>query len=208
MNASSQTLKSQALETLAGNWTKPMLAMLMVLAPSFIAVIPGVGYVVSLLISGPLTLGMTIFLLEFSKHRDADVSLVYSAFNRFLVALFAYLLMFIFVVIWSFLFFVPGIIAAISYSQTFYLLARNPDMTAIQAIDKSKEMMNGHKARYFWLSFSFIGWFLLSLLTCGIGLLWAVPYYQVTLTKFHEDLYGGSIADSIGASSASDILDA
>ncbi|MDB5271895.1 MAG: hypothetical protein JWO58_262 [Chitinophagaceae bacterium] len=208
MNASSQTLKSRALETLAGNWSKPMLAILVVMLVSCISVIPGIGFIISLVISGPLTLGMTIFLLEFSKNRDADISLVFSGFNRFTVAFLAYLLMLVFIVLWTLALIVPGIIAAISYSQTFYLLARNPDMTGIEAIDKSKQLMNGHKARYFWLCFSFIGWFLLSLLTLGIGLLWAIPYYQITLTKFHEDLYGDSAADGVGTQPISDILDA
>jgi uncharacterized membrane protein len=34
----------------------------------------------------------------------------------------------------------------------------------------------------------FVGWFLLCILTFGIGFLWLSPYIQVSYAKFYEDL--------------------
>ncbi|WP_242863956.1 DUF975 family protein [Clostridium tepidiprofundi] len=52
----------------------------------------------------------------------------------------------------------------------------------------SKEMMYGYKWKLFVLQLSFIGWGLLCVLTLGIGLLWLVPYIEMTKANFYEDV--------------------
>lgn len=84
-----------------------------------------------------------------------------------------------------------GIIAVIlmlGYSQVYYLLADREDLTAIETLRTSKEMMAGHKARYFYLTISFFGWLLLSIFSCYIGLLWLIPYMEMTMTTFYQNL--------------------
>jgi uncharacterized membrane protein len=83
---------------------------------------------------------------------------------------------------------IPGIIAAISYSMTFYILADDNSLTAMEAIDKSKAMMEGYKLKYFYLSLRFLGWALLAILTFGIGFLWLAPYMMVASAKFYDDI--------------------
>ena len=51
-------------------------------------------------------------------------------------------------------------------------------------------MMNGHKAEYFWLMLSFIGWWLLCILTIGILTFWVVPYVNVAKAEFYESIKG------------------
>ena len=97
-------------------------------------------------------------------------------------------LMYLFIVLWSFLFIIPGIIKAFSYSMTPYILEENPELSANEAIDRSRAMMKGHKFDLFWLFLSFIGWFFLSLLTLGIGGLWLGPYMQTATAAFYEDV--------------------
>ncbi|MDO7206189.1 DUF975 family protein [Paraclostridium bifermentans] len=46
-------------------------------------------------------------------------------------------------------------------------------------------MMKGHKFDYFVLELSFIGWSILCVLSLGIGFLWLVPYFEITLTNFY-----------------------
>ena len=58
-------------------------------------------------------------------------------------------------VLWSLLFVVPGIIAAIRYSLSFFILADNPDIKARDAIEKSKQMMKGKKLKYCIVSICF-----------------------------------------------------
>ena len=97
-------------------------------------------------------------------------------------------LMYLFIVLWSFLFIIPGIIKAFSYAMTPYILEENPELSANEAIDRSRAMMKGHKFDLFWLFLSFIGWFFLSLLTLGIGGLWLGPYMQTATAAFYEDV--------------------
>jgi uncharacterized membrane protein len=96
--------------------------------------------------------------------------------------------MFVFIILWMLLLIIPGIIAALSYSMTFYIIADDETMDAMEAIDKSKAMMDGYKWKYFCLALRFVGWALLCLLTLGIGFFWLMPYMQVTNAKFYEDV--------------------
>ena len=92
------------------------------------------------------------------------------------------------VFLWSLLFIIPGIIAAIRYSQAFLIKLDDPDLSATECIDKSKEMMNGHKMDYFLLILSFIVWFILGVFTCGILYLWLIPYYSTTICNFYNEI--------------------
>lgn len=99
--------------------------------------------------------------------------------------------MILFIVLWSFLLIIPGIIAAYGYSLIFFILADEPSIGISEALKKSKAMMRGYKWKYFCLSFRFFGWVILSILSCGIGFLWLAPYMQVSFAKFYEDLKAG-----------------
>ena len=85
---------------------------------------------------------------------------------------------------------IPGIIATYSYAMTEFILAENPDLTASEAIARSKEMMSGNRWRLFCLHFSFIGWDILSSLTLGIGNMWLRPYKQAANAAFYREITG------------------
>lgn len=98
------------------------------------------------------------------------------------------LLVGIFTFLWTLLFIIPGIIKAFSYSMTPYILDENPELGASEAIHRSRMMMKTHKFDLFWLYLSFIGWWLLCILTCGIGFLWLAPYFQTAKAAFYEEV--------------------
>jgi uncharacterized membrane protein len=93
----------------------------------------------------------------------------------------------IFIILWTLLLIIPGIIMSLAYSMTFYILADNPDINPIDAIRKSREMMYGYKWKIFCLNLRFIGWGFLCIFTMGIGLLWLLPYMSVSFAKFYEE---------------------
>lgn len=142
----------------------------------------------SLLIAGPLVLGWSIFALSISRNQEARLEQIFEGFNNFGTALGAYLLMVLFTLLWTLLLIIPGIIAAISYSLTFYILADDNKIGPMDAIDKSKKMMDGYKWKFFCLGLRLFGLALLCILTLGIGFLWLAPYAQVTVAKFYEDV--------------------
>ena len=141
-----------------------------------------------LAISGPMALGIAIFSINISRNQDARLEQIFQGFNNFNTSLGAYLLMLLFTFLWTLLLIIPGIIAVLSYSMTFYILADDNSIGAMEVIDKSKKMMDGYKWKYFCLGLRFIGWSLLCILTLGIGFLWLLPYMQVSMVKFYDDI--------------------
>lgn len=97
-------------------------------------------------------------------------------------------LMGLFTALWTMLFVIPGIVKVFSYAMTPFILEENPELSANQAIDRSRAMMKGHKFDLFYLGLSFIGWGLLCILTLGIGFLWLIPYVQTSISAFYEDV--------------------
>ena len=93
---------------------------------------------------------------------------VFLGFERYGKALGLFLFQGLFILLWSLLFIVPGIIAAIRYSQAFFILADDPNKGIRQCMDESKMMMRGNKAKYFCLSLSFIGWGILASIPAGV----------------------------------------
>ena len=49
-------------------------------------------------------------------------------------------------------------------------------------------MMDGHKMELFVLDLSFIGWYLLCVITFGIAFIWVAPYIQATKTNFYHQI--------------------
>lgn len=192
MKKENAVLMKEAREALSGKWGLAVGAYFMYTLVSCVAnAFPKVGGLVSLVISGPLTLGMVIFSLAISRKQNPNFDQVFSGFSRFGTALATYLLVILFTVLWSLLLIIPGIIAAISYSMTFFILAEDNTISPGDAIKKSKKMMYGYKWKFFTLELRFIGWALLSILTLGIGFLWLIPYIQVSVAKFYDDIKEG-----------------
>lgn len=83
--------------------------------------------------------------------------------------------------LWSLLFIVPGIIKSYEYRMVPYLLAENPMMTSEEAHELSSKMMDGEKMNAWILDLSFIGWYLLTIFTCGLlAIFYVSPYTSMT----------------------------
>ena len=85
------------------------------------------------------------------------------------------------IVVWA----VPAVILNLTYAMALYLYVDNPNKTAIGLMRESREIMNGKKLSLFKLHISFVGYFLLGLLTMGIGFLWITPYVNMSETIFY-----------------------
>lgn len=92
------------------------------------------------------------------------------------------------IILWTFVFVVPGFIKSFAYAMTPYILAEEPQLNAGEAIAKSARMMRGHKMELLLLELSFIGWFFLSVISMGIGFFWLTPYYNCAIAAFYEDV--------------------
>lgn len=94
----------------------------------------------------------------------------------------------LFVLLWLLLFIIPGVIAAYRYAMAPYILAHEPGTGALEALERSKRMMAGHKLQLFWLHLTFIGWRILSALTLGLAGLWVSPYQCAAEAAFYLQL--------------------
>ena len=192
MTKDNAVLMQMARESLRGKWNTVVPIFLIYIIIT--AALQGVSEVfplaglISLILSGPIALGISIFSLNIAGDNDLKAEQLFEGFKNFGTSVVAYLLMVIFILLWSILLIIPGIIAALSYSMTFFIIAEDSSIDAVEALKKSKEMMDGHKWKYFCLSLRFIGWALICKLTLGIGFLWLLPYIQVTNVKFYEDI--------------------
>ncbi|MGI9118075.1 MAG: DUF975 family protein [Minisyncoccia bacterium] len=188
MKTENKVLMAQAREILKDKWSKSIgivfLSMAIVMAANFI---PVIGWLLTYFISGAFLYGTAVYFLNLSRGKEVSIEQLFDGFNHYGRTLGAYLLQMLFIFLWTLLFIIPGIIAAYSYALVFYILVDEPNLKPLEALRKSKKMMDGNKAKLFYLGLRFLGWVLLCIPTFGIGFIWLAPYMQATLVKFYED---------------------
>lgn len=150
----------------------------------------GLTTLVSILLIFPFAVGFLNSLRKLLVTGDNNLvpNAFHIAFSNYWHKVWAMLWAYILTVLWSLLFIIPGIIKSFSYAMTPYILVDNPELTASEAIHRSRMMMKGHKFDLFYLYLSFIGWFFLAIMTMGVGFLWLTPYIQTAEASFYEEI--------------------
>jgi len=141
-----------------------------------------------LLLDGPFSAGMAQYFLRVARGESGGIGSVFLGFSKFLRNVGVWVLQVVFVLLWACLLVVPGVVAALRYSMVWFLLVDEPDLTARQALDRSKALTKGHLWDLFTVWMSFFWWFLFGIVTMGIGFLWVIPYAQTTLALVYEGL--------------------
>lgn len=191
-------LKSKAKEQIRGKWA---VAIGTVLIANIILEldigyktaselgIEGLSYsldLITLLLGGVISVGLCRFLLDMAtKREEPRFNTLFSSFDIYLKTLGLNLLITLAVLVGTLLFIVPGIIVYLMFSQVFYILSEDPSKSITQCINESVNLMNGHKWELFYLKLTFIGWWLLALVTLGIAALWVSPYQKLTEANFY-----------------------
>lgn len=140
------------------------------------------------LIGGVLQLGYARFLLKQHDGKTLDFNDLFSQFDRFGTGFAQDFLRTLYTFLWSLLLIVPGIIAALSYAMTPFILEEHPELTASEAIARSKALMDGHKMDLFILNLTFLGWDILCALTANIGNLFLNPYKNAAYAVFYREI--------------------
>lgn len=148
------------------------------------------GTVAGIIIVGPFIIGMNMFYLRAVRGEERRYETLFEPLSKgdFLNTMILYLLKTVFIMLWSLLFIIPGIIKSYAYSMAEYIYIDDPTLSASECLAKSQALMDGNKGKLFLLDLSFIGWILLSMLTFGILSLWVAPYQQATRAAFYEDI--------------------
>lgn len=142
----------------------------------------------AIIITPAFALSVVRVYLNITKGVNPEVNNAFSGFDEFWSAFKVNFLVGLFTFLWSLLFVIPGIIKAYSYSMSLYILAENKGKKALECINESKAMTNGHKMDLFVLGLSFIGWGLLCAITLGIACIWVVPYVNATMANAYNSL--------------------
>jgi uncharacterized membrane protein len=166
-------------------------------AVSLLSFIPYLGWIGTLVLAGAFGIAIAQIHLGLAFGKPVKIDDMFSAFkNPTLLgnAVVANLIRAIFIMLWAILLVVPGIIKSISYSMVFFILADNPTMPAYDSVKESERMMEGHKMEYFGLLLSYIPWFLLCVVTCGLATFYVTSLVNQATANFYLALKtGGAI---------------
>ena len=208
-----QDYKNAALAALKGKWAPAVLAsvvMILMMGPYMgVNLYPTLASMSPEAMMGPLFLGITggsfLYLLlvymplEFGYTNACRTLLVTGddrltgnmfkiGFSHWLRFVWGYILLEIKVMLWMFVFIIPGFIKAFAYALTPFLLVDCPERSALQCIKLSNQMMKGHKQTMLKLYASFIGWYALVLLTGGLAYIFVTPYLQTAISALYLEL--------------------
>ena len=183
-----KTLKAMGKQALHGHWAE---AILFTLLCEIIVTGPSVAYsalsehaqssifgntlamvlnVYGIFVHGPISLSLANFFIKLFRQEKLDkagVEIKYG-FGQVKKALSIYIRVLLLTWLGSLFFLIPGIIAALNYSQAFYILADDPTKSPSQCMFESKFIMRGNKMKYISLIISFVGWYLLAAIPAGI----------------------------------------
>ena len=137
-----------------------------------------------------VSVGFTIFTLNTIRRTAPDFGNLLDGFGMMPRLLWLLILEALFVMLWSCLFVVPGIVAAYRYSLAVYIMIDHPELSAIDCIRESKRMTQGYKAQLFRLDLSFLLWLLLSSLPV-VGYAVQViltPYMETARALYYEQI--------------------
>ena len=177
-------IKKEGKASLSGNWGVAIGVFLVAVLINGVLATTGIGS----LFTGLVTYGLCAAFLSVVRTKAMRFENLFDSFKNLGPVFIANLLTMIFTFLWSLLFLIPGIVKSYSYAMTNYILIDNPNLGGNDAITESRKMMNGHKLDLFLLDLSFIGWFILSIFTAGILLIYVEPYHHAARAKFYDDL--------------------
>lgn len=184
-------LKENARKALAGKWLAGVAACLIINLVYFFSISRPLGLfgILSILLTvfviPVLSIGVARYFME-NRQGKPPVGSIFSVFsdgfgNMAIVSFLVNLK----VLLGYCLLIVPGVVWEYRYAMVPYLLAENPSMSCSRAMELSRGMMHGEKFNFFVLELSFIGWWILTIFTFGIGALFLRPYVEATQAEFY-----------------------
>lgn len=146
------------------------------------------GEFVVLLLTGPLELGFSYFVLTVVAGSTPELKDLFKGFTFFLNAFLAYLIQGILIIVGIILFIVPGIVIGLGLSMTFFIMAEKPEQSFTDALQESWELTKGNRLKILGLFLRFIPWYILGALCFGVGILVVHPWCMTALAALYQEL--------------------
>lgn len=175
-------IKNQAKEALKGKWIMYFVIL------AIVGVIS--GFTAGIL-APVLAFGVYLITLDILNGVDIDANRFGDTFkdiNHLLKLIGVAFLSAIIIAVGYFLFIIPGIILSYMLAQASYIMMENPEIGVIDAMKRSSEMMKGYKLDLFIFKLSYIGHFLLVMITFGIYAIYFTPLYTVAHVNYYKHL--------------------
>ena len=146
------------------------------------------GEWLSILVAGPLQLGLCIYFLKISNGIDPSFFDLFEGFKPLLNVLFVFIILNVLTILGLIFFIVPGIIVSLGFSMTYYIIAEQPEISINEALELSWKMMDGNKMELFNLHLRFLPWYLLGLLFFIIGVFFVIPWHNLTIASYYKTI--------------------
>lgn len=182
-------LMQKARTLLATHW---VLSIGVCFVYSFVVAVPAelnsYGEMLSFLLAGPLQLGLCFFFLNLVRGEETRFELLFKGFKPLLTVLLCYAIIAALTIVGLILLIVPGIIVALGFSMTYYIIADDPEITFQVALEQSWKLTDGYKMELWVLNLRFIPWYILGLLCLIVGVFAVIPWHNTTLALYYEHL--------------------
>ena len=193
-------IMKEAQESLKGKWGISIAACLIAGVITIMITILG-GYLInedwggnllSLFVTPPIGVGLALFFLNIHAGNKLEIKTIFNPFKEvWLNSVLAYFMMIVIILIGFLLFFIPGVIATLMFSQVLYIIAEDNKIDPYNALVKSKKMMEGNKWKLFKIMLIILLLAIVCILTLGIGFIWLAPYQNAVYAKFYNVIKQG-----------------
>ncbi|MBU87102.1 MAG: hypothetical protein CMC53_03330 [Flavobacteriaceae bacterium] len=146
-----------------------------------------ISLAITVLITFPLSVGVASYSISITNDLF-DSNKLFDGFKIFVKSAVAGLIYYLVIILGFVLLIVPGIYAALTFSQVFYIISQNNDISIKEAFKQSSTMMKGHKWQLFKLIIRYVFYFILSVFTLFIWALWLIPQMNVSFAIFFREL--------------------
>ncbi len=192
--STNKELRAKARADLGGGIFQTMWLLTLVVLLVYSIIVSAASYVIigAILVGGPLEYGVSRILVSTARGKgEVNFGDLFIGFQEdFGNTVILGFLKNLFILLWSLLLIIPGIVKSYSYAMATYIQQDAGDKNWKTCIDQSRAMMDGKKWKLFCLDLSFIGWYIVGFLCLGIGIFFVMPYHEQARAEFYENLKG------------------
>lgn len=148
-----------------------------------------IAMVIRALVANPIEVGGRRFFRKNAVDQETPFATLAEGFQNYGHVIVTLLVRDVFIVLWSLLFVIPGIMKSYSYRMVPYIVKDNPELSPTETLALSAQMMKGNRWQAFVMDLSFIGWMLLGVVTLNLGnIFWTAPYMNATDAELYLEL--------------------
>ena len=148
-----------------------------------------IAYAIAAFLYNPVLVGVDRFMLKSVDDKAEVKEIAYAFDHSYMNVVKTMFFKDLYVFLWTLLFVIPGVYKKYQYRMVPYIMAEHPEMNYKEALELSKNMMDGEKWHAFVLDLSFVLWHVLGIITCGIlEAFYIAPYQNLTNAELYRTI--------------------